>query len=244
MLLNRLRALLQFTTILPLGRTVDFSLFASHTYLYPLSGYVIGGLAGLTAFWIGIPEIRAAVALIAVLGITGANHFDGLLDLGDGLMAHGGKEGRIRALTDRQIGTGGFAAGCTVLLLTFAALSSLPEILWALVAAEVLAKFSMALLTAYGAPFHDGLHAYLYHRAKPWFPVAAGICCLPLVLLPLPYLPLSGAVLAALLIPFVLLVIADRLFGGVNGDVVGASGEITRAVVLCALVLIPASALF
>ncbi|HPM61386.1 MAG TPA: adenosylcobinamide-GDP ribazoletransferase, partial [Methanoregulaceae archaeon] len=66
----------------------------------------------------------------------------------------------------------------------------------------------------------------------------------PLALLPLAYLPLSGAVLAALLIPLLLLLISERLFGGVNGDVVGASGEITRAVVLCALALIPASALF
>ncbi len=101
----------------------------------------------------------------------------------------------------------------------------------------------MALLTAYGTPFHDGLHAYLYHRAKRWFPVLAGICCIPLVLLPLPYLTLSGAVLAALLIPLVLLFISEQLFGGVNGDVVGASGEITRAVVLCVLVIIPAGAL-
>ncbi|HQN89155.1 MAG TPA: adenosylcobinamide-GDP ribazoletransferase [Methanoregulaceae archaeon] len=244
MLLNRLRALLQFTTILPLGRTVDFSLFADHTYLYPLSGYVIGGLAGLAACWISIPEIRAAVALIAVLCITGANHFDGLLDLGDGLMAHGGREGRIRALTDRQIGTGGFAAGGTVLLLTFAALSSSPQVLWALIVGEVLAKFSMAFLTAYGTPFHDGLHALLHRQSKPWFPVAAGICCIPLALLPLPHLPLLGAAIAAVLIPLLLRSISQRQFGGVNGDVVGASGEITRAATLCALVIIPASALF
>jgi len=30
------------------------------------------------------------------------HHFDGLLDLGDGLMAHGEREKRIKALTDRQ----------------------------------------------------------------------------------------------------------------------------------------------
>jgi adenosylcobinamide-GDP ribazoletransferase len=70
------------------------------------------------------------------------------------------------------------------------------------------------------------------------------VFCLPLVLLPISFISLGGAVLTALLVPVVLLGISYRLFGGVNGDVVGASGEITRAVVLCALVLIPGSTLF
>ncbi|HEU17503.1 MAG TPA: adenosylcobinamide-GDP ribazoletransferase, partial [Methanolinea sp.] len=35
-----------------------------------------------------------------------------------------------------------------------------------------------------------------------------------------------------------LLYLARRLFGGVNGDVVGASNEITRAVILLVLTLV------
>jgi len=244
MLLNSLRALLQFTTILPLGDTADFPLFAKRSYLYPLAGYVTGGFAGLAAFWISEPAIRAAVAIAALLIITGANHFDGLLDFGDGLMAHGGREKRIRALTDRQIGTGGFVAGSSILLLTFAALSSSLHLIAVLIVAEVFAKFSMSFLTAYGTPFREGLHASLHCEAKPWFPVVAAVFCVPVVFLPVPFLPLFGAALAALLVPAILLMVSYRLFGGVNGDVVGASGEITRAVVLCALVLIPVSALF
>jgi adenosylcobinamide-GDP ribazoletransferase len=159
-------------------------------------------------------------------------------------MAHGGREGRVRALTDRQIGTGGFVAGVCVLLLTFTALSSSMQLLWSLIVAEVLAKFSMSLLTAYGTPFREGLHAVLYREAKPWFPVVAAVLCIPLLLLPVPSLPLLGAALAALLVPASLLLISNRLFGGVNGDVVGATGEITRTVVLCVLIIIPASTLF
>jgi len=244
MLLNSLRALLQFTTVLPLGATADFSLFAKRSYLYPLAGYVTGGLAGVASFWIDQPGIRAVVAIAALLIITGANHFDGLLDFGDGLMAHGERERRIRALTDRQIGAGGFAAGALILLLTFAALSASPHLLPFLIAAEVLAKFSMSFLTAYGTPFREGLHASLHREARPWFPLLAAVFCLPLVLFPISPIPLGGAVLTALLVPVILLGVSHRLFGGVNGDVVGASGEVTRAVVLCALVLIPGSTLF
>ncbi len=244
MLLNPLRALLQFTTIIPLGETTDFQHFAKRSYLYPVAGYVTGGLAGLAAFWINDPGIRAAVAIAAILFITGANHFDGLLDFGDGFMAHGGRERRIRALTDQQIGTGGFAAGSIVLLITFAALSSSKHILGALVIAEVLAKFSMSFLTAYGTPFREGLHASLHREARPWFPVIAAALCIPIVVFPVSSPQLLGAALAAFLVPAILLMVSNHLFGGVNGDVVGASGEITRTVVLCVLALIPASALF
>jgi adenosylcobinamide-GDP ribazoletransferase len=244
MLLNSLRALLQFTTILPLGATADFSLFAKRSYLYPVAGYVTGGLAGLASFWVSDPGIRAVVAITALLIITGANHFDGLLDFGDGLMAHGGRENRVRALTDRQIGTGGFAAGASVLLLTFAALSASPHLFPFLIAAEVFGKFSMSFLTAYGTPFREGLHASLHREARPWFPLLAAVFCLPLVLLPVSPLILGGAAFTALLVPVILLAVSYQLFGGINGDIVGASCEITRAIVLCALILIPGSTLF
>jgi adenosylcobinamide-GDP ribazoletransferase len=41
-----------------------------------------------------------------------------------------------------------------------------------------------------------------------------------------------------ILCPTVLLVVSEKLFGGINGDVVGAANEITRALVIVALVLV------
>jgi adenosylcobinamide-GDP ribazoletransferase len=38
--------------------------------------------------------------------------------------------------------------------------------------------------------------------------------------------------------PLILFLVSKRLFGGVNGDVVGASNEITRAFVILALAII------
>jgi len=104
--MSTLLALLQFTTILPLGKPQDFSLFARRSWLYPLAGYVIGGLAAIPVLFIADHTIAAAGAVALVLLISGAHHFDGLLDLGDGLMAHGDQEKRVRALTDRQVGAG------------------------------------------------------------------------------------------------------------------------------------------
>ncbi|MGB9175357.1 MAG: adenosylcobinamide-GDP ribazoletransferase, partial [Methanoregula sp.] len=102
--MSAILSLLQFATILPLGKPQDFEKFARNSWLYPLAGYVIGCLAAVPVIFIADHTIGAAVAVALVLLISGAHHFDGLLDLGDGLMAHGDQEKRVRALTDRQVG--------------------------------------------------------------------------------------------------------------------------------------------
>jgi adenosylcobinamide-GDP ribazoletransferase len=244
MLLKPLRALLQFTTIIPMGKTADFTSFARWSWLYPIAGYLIGALTAVGIFWIEKPLLAAAGAVSLLLLITGAHHFDGLLDLGDGLMVHGGQEKRRIALTDRQIGAGGVALGASTLLITFASLASLEKLWAAIIVAEVAAKFSMAFLTAYGTPFREGLHSVLHAGARSWFPVLSALLCVPLILLPVAPIRLAGAALVMLIVPAFILVLSNRLFGGVNGDVVGASNELTRALVLAAMVVIPVSALF
>lgn len=228
-------ALLQFCTRLPLGKSGDFDAFARHSYLYPAAGYVVGGITAAAVYFLPAGPVQAAAAIALIMLLTGANHFDGLLDFGDGLMAHGGREKRIAALTDRQVGAGGVAAGIAVTLLSFAGLLSTASIPAAVIVAEVAAKAAMAGLTALGKPFKEGIHAYLYSRAKPWFAPAALVLCIPLLLLPLPRIAIAAAFLAAFAAAAVLLVTAKTLFGGVNGDVVGACGEIARAVAICAI---------
>ncbi|MHB8052577.1 MAG: adenosylcobinamide-GDP ribazoletransferase [Methanoregula sp.] len=236
--MSSLLSLLQFTTILPLGKPQDIKEFARHSWLYPLAGYVIGCLAAVPVLFIADRTVAAAVAVALVLLISGAHHFDGLLDLGDGLMAHGDREKRVRALTDRQVGAGGVATGIVTTLLLFAGLSASATIAAAIIAGEVCAKFSMAYLTAFGEPFREGIHSYLHQEARPDFAVLAGILCLPLFLLPLAPVKIAGALVVMVLCPAVLLLLARRLFGGVNGDVAGASNEITRAMVVITLVLL------
>ena len=236
--MKALIALLQFTTILPLGRQQDLINFARHSYLYPCAGYIIGGLVALPVFFMADRAVTAAFAVALLLLITGAHHFDGLLDLGDGLMAHGDRERRISALTDRSIGAGGIAAGITVTLLLFGGLMASPALVYAIIIGEVCAKFSMAFLTGYGTPFREGIHSYLYQYSRPVFPFIAALLCIPLVLLPVSPSELAGSAVVMVACPLILFLVSKRLFGGVNGDVVGASNEITRACVILALAFI------
>jgi adenosylcobinamide-GDP ribazoletransferase len=236
--MKALISLLQFTTILPLGKSQDLANFARHSYLYPCAGYIIGGLVALPIYFIADRTIAAAGAVALFFLISGAHHFDGLLDLGDGMMAHGSREKRIGALTDRMVGAGGIAAGIAVTLLLFAGLLASSTVISAIIIGEVCAKFSMSFLTTYGTPFREGMHSYLHQYSQPAFPLIAALFCIPLVLLPVSLSKLAGAALVMVVCPVLLLIVSKRLFGGVNGDVVGASNEITRACVILTLALI------
>jgi adenosylcobinamide-GDP ribazoletransferase len=201
---------------------------------------VTGGLVAIAVFWIPVPAVAAAVAIALLLLLSGANHFDGLLDLGDGLMVHGDPERRIQAMTDRQTGAGGIAIAAAVLILTYAGLRSAPALAWPLLVGEVGAAFSMAFLTAYGNPVREGIHSFLHSFARPAFPLYAAVLCIPLVLLPVSRSGLAVAAVMMVTIPAVILFVARRLFGGVNGDVVGGCHEITRAVIIAVLVVMAA----
>jgi adenosylcobinamide-GDP ribazoletransferase len=236
--MNPIRALLQFTTVLPFGQPADFDAFARHSYLYPIAGYLIGGITAAAVFFIPYSSIAAAAAIALVLLLSGCNHFDGLVDLGDGLMAHGSREKRIRALTDRQVGAGGIAMALIVMLLTYAGLTGVTSIPVAILVAEVLAKTAMAILTAVGEPFREGMHSYLHGFTRRWFAPAAVALCMPLILLPAAPMGLALSFIAMLAVTGVMVVTGNRLFGGVNGDIVGASNELTRMAAILVLALI------
>ncbi|HXW98938.1 MAG TPA: adenosylcobinamide-GDP ribazoletransferase [Methanomicrobiales archaeon] len=235
MILEPVVALLQFETRLPLGKPADFSSFARHSWLYPLAGYVVGGIAAIAAYLAGArPLLAAAVALALALLVAGFHHLDGLLDFGDGLMAHGSREKRVGALTDRAIGAGGVGLGLAVTLLAFAALASVPTAWVAILAGEVLARLGTAWITVAGRPFREGIHATLHAAARPEHGIYALILALPLLLV-LPAAPLAVAGIVTAVSVAGLIALGDRLFGGVNGDIAGAAHEIVRALVIVSL---------
>jgi adenosylcobinamide-GDP ribazoletransferase len=130
------------------------------------------------------------------------------------------------------------AAGIAITLLLFAGLHAATSIAAAIIIGEVCAKFSMVFLTVFGKPFHEGIHSYLHGFSRPYFPFLSALLCLPLFLLPVDPLKIAGAFLVMILCPAILLFIAKRVFGGVNGDVAGASNEICRACVVLAIVIL------
>ena len=82
---------------------------ARNMWAFPLIGAFLGLLAGLFG-WVAyhfLPAIVAGALVLAVLlWMTGLHHMDGLLDFGDGVMAHGTSERKIEVMHDRFTGAG------------------------------------------------------------------------------------------------------------------------------------------
>jgi adenosylcobinamide-GDP ribazoletransferase len=239
-----LKALLSFFTVLPVrGASIDEA--AREAYLLPLVG-VVTGLPGafllLTAVFIP-PGVVSTLALGAVLVAAGLHHADGVLDVGDALMVRGSAQRRRAVLKDTRVGIGGigalfllYAPGVAALI----ALSTTSPIraALALLAGELAARSAMVLTLAYGEPAEAGSSTVPFVRALSG-PRHASAVALAL-LAPLPFLfPISSlapiAVLAAPLVALLSLRVSRSAFDGIGGDVVGASGELCRTVVLVAI---------
>jgi adenosylcobinamide-GDP ribazoletransferase len=233
--LTALRGAVGFLTRLPVGRDEQaWDAFRRRTYVLPLAGYPIGLLAGLP-FLAAVPAPTAAALYVAAMYlVTGLNHADGLADVGDAAVVHGGPGERRAAMTDTAVGVGAVLAvgvGLLGLALAAVALAGLPPraAIGLAVAAEVGAKLSMATLAGFGQPSHDGLGAQLL-GATPADVAISAVVATPAVLLAWPSPAAPVAVGAGPAVAVGLRRWARTNLGGVSGDVFGASNELARVV--------------
>jgi adenosylcobinamide-GDP ribazoletransferase len=235
------RPLLSFFTALPVGDAA-LQAAARRVHLLPLVG-LFTAAPGATLILLGYaapPGVVATLALGAVLLAAGLHHTDGVLDVGDALMVRGTPQRRLAVLKDTRVGVGGLAALFVVYAPTLAALVALADdsparAALALIAAEISARSAMLLALALGKPAEANSSSIPFVRSLtgPRRLVGASLALLtPLLCL----LPLGGlAPLGALSVPVTALValyVARRSFGGIGGDVVGATGEVARAALL------------
>jgi adenosylcobinamide-GDP ribazoletransferase len=242
------RALLAFFTVLPNAATGScLEDAARKAYLLPLVGLVTGlpGAAFLLLASVMPAGVAATLALGASLLAAGLHHTDGVLDVGDALMAHGSPEKRREVLKDARVGVGALGALFVVYAPPLAALTALAEAsptaaAVALLAGEVAARSSMLLLLVFGRPADARSSSAYFVRSLKARNRRGAAFALALVLPLLFALPLGpvGFLLAALAAPATALFAlawAEKVFGGISGDVAGATGELARAVLLVAL---------
>ena len=250
-MLKQLRNLLSFLTILPFRMDEDLlSDCARFMFLFPLIGALIGLLAGLfgwVASYFFVPSlVVGALVLGVLLLLTGLHHTDGLLDFGDGVMAHGSPERKIEVMHDKLTGAGGLTLGMMTLLVSALAFAELRMsiIVQSVIVVEVAAKVSMVVGAWAGKAVHQGMASSFLeamHGGKGSARLVAALAIAFGIAGPLMWftgLGLSGfvVVLSAVLAGLVMVAIAHRNFKGVTGDVLGATNEIARMVSVVVLV--------
>jgi adenosylcobinamide-GDP ribazoletransferase len=256
------RDLLSFLTIIPVGGKEDFIFTtAENVWLFPLMGGFIGLLAGLyfvgssiiVVFLLGLANriialptgvlatlLPAGMTIAFLSVITGLQHFDGLIDLGNAV--------GLRNVHDRKMvahaWTVTYSGAVLALIVEFAAFVGLFFInplfaFGAIITAEVAAKLSMVTIVWVGKPSHKGLGSIFLAKAKKNLNAVAYLIAVLVVFL---YFALTsnlffglvavGIVLVSIPVAFVMKRVSDGVFGGVSGDMIGATNEVARAVTL------------
>jgi adenosylcobinamide-GDP ribazoletransferase len=219
---------------------------ARFMFIFPLIGAFIGLLAGVFG-WVAyqfLPGIVVGALVLAILlWITGLHHTDGLLDFGDGVMAHGTFEHKIEVMHDQLTGAGGLALGMMTLLISALAIGQLNRgiIVQGIIVVEVSAKLSMVVMAWAGKSVHQGMNSTFLtfmHGGKGSARLVVALVISFAIALPL--LRLAGVIviLAGIMTSLVMVAVAHKNFNGVTGDVFGATNELTRMVSVIALLAV------
>lgn len=231
-MLKEIGSVFSFLTIIPSNNS-SLETVAKYMYLFPLVGIAIGLVIGGIGFGLSLfldPLIVSLLVVASLAIITGIHHTDGLADFADGLMAKGTKEKKLQAMKDISTGSSGIVAVVLYLVGTVIAFSQTSgfELFYAILLSEVLAKFSMVLQASLGKSAAVGSNTPFVQimKDKKRLFVAAAITIVPLVVLG----GSTGLVVfgVGIAITLFILAISTRSFGGITGDVLGATNELTR----------------
>lgn len=253
---NVLKTQLSMFSIIPIDSTQeDVEKFCSKFWTIPLFGLVFGLILGfifLISTYLFSMGPAAVITILMGHVLNRFLHFDGLMDFGDGMVAHGDREKKTRALKDSNVGAGGVGIGILIAFLTIAALSTCAGVggrsnYWQLaviffpIAAEIMAKNSLYITAAYGKAAGSGLGNMFVNSANT-NDVLKSVLISAVIVIPLAIIMLTGpffSIVESLLVGvFMLLIsmiagfsvcnVAMKSFGYVNGDVLGASNELGK----------------
>ena len=252
--LRSIGGLLTFSTILPLNIYTTIDEMARLTWLWPVLNGLIGLIATIIAFILAKfihfdPILIAAIVYGFLLLINGFNHFDGLMDFGDGVMVHGSPEKKLSIMKDPMTGVGGIATGFIAGTITIAAYTSLINYSYAvgfnllllIIVAEIAAKISLTTCCICSQASEEGIGKYFikYMNLKNYV-VGLIICFIlsvALSLVPGIHIGLLGIIGGAFGGALTAL-IAKKHLKIANGDVLGTSNELGRLFSLLAMLVL------
>ena len=228
-----IKSVVSFLTIIP-SKNSDLDTVAKNMYLFPIAGAIIGLIIGVAGFGLSSiiqqPLITGLLLTGSLMIITGIHHTDALCDFADGMMVKGTKEKKLQAMRDPAVGSAGVVTIVLYVAGMILAISMMKGfvLLEAIVLSELLAKFSMVQQANRGQSAWQGLSSPFTQSMKDHkkLAVAAGLAIIPT----LAFGGTAGiyAVIVSIGMTFLLLSVSNKSFGGVSGDVFGASNELVR----------------
>jgi adenosylcobinamide-GDP ribazoletransferase len=232
---NKISSALSFLTIIP-TKSYNIIYIAQNMYLFPLTGLIIGlAVGGLSFFLFSFVEgfLLGFLITATIVGITGLHHSDALSDLADGLMAKGSIEAKHKVMSDPRNGTAGTVVLIFYIIGMIILVSYIDEktkLLSVIIIAEVLSKYSMVLQCYLGKSAWKGMNTIFIKEMKnnKKFLVSNVILIASITTFGFNFYYTIASVITMVSVSITLLLIANRSFGGISGDTIGAANEISR----------------
>ena len=229
---------IRFLTVIPVpgGEKSSLEELGRSTIFFPVVGLIIGIiLAGFNWFLSKFLPVSVTSALLvaAMAIITGGLHLDGLTDTCDGVFVRRSPEERLRIMDDSRVGAFGVIGAILIILIKYAALSSLPGVVVSrtLIVSPVISRFLMVwTILFYPCARGEGLGWMFKQGTKPLGFIIALILTLAMVFFVTGFYGLAIVAVTWIIISFVAMFFKSRL-GGLNGDTYGAVNEIAEALV-------------
>ncbi len=201
-----------------------------------------------------------AIAVLAIAWIGSKFiHFDGLVDFGDGMIVSGTQEDHVRALKDTLVGAGGVGVALCVVLFSFSLYSMVGLYLICLAPiVEILVKNSMVVAAAFGKA-GNGMAGRQVSMTGTRSAMESTVISLVLIMIlslvtvailnttmvPMLSVKIGKVVLGSILglvmsliAGYLMATKANKVFGMVNGDILGATNEISRPLIMIVMTMI------
>ncbi|MBQ8372897.1 MAG: adenosylcobinamide-GDP ribazoletransferase [Candidatus Methanomethylophilaceae archaeon] len=209
---------------------------------------------------IGSGLLNAAAVLLTVYAGSKFIHFDGLTDFGDGMIVSGKREDHVRALKDTLVGAGGIGVALAVTITTVAvySLGGYTALLIAAPLTEVLVKNAMVVAAAFGKPGNGmaGRQVAMTTMGSAVKAIVVSIVCGAVMIVLASFasdlswnvdlseqmcsgvLMLIVGLIVSWIVGYAMASVANRNFGMVNGDILGATNEICRPAVMFVMLIV------
>lgn len=227
-----MKDLISFFTQIPVHGRIEKAV--EQIWMLPLLA-LLTSLPSAAILYLDLP-LKNVLAIIALYAMTGLIHLDGLADFSDGIMAKGTRNDKIKAMKDINTGIAGLTSVLFIILLQTESLRFIP--FYSILVAELNSKFSMLLIISTGKPVEKGIGEFFitsFKRGQTF----SGSALFSLIFIIVIFLDMTNLYsLPALCTSFVVRWLSTRNFGGLTGDCIGATAEITRTATLLILVVI------
>ncbi|MHC1568889.1 MAG: adenosylcobinamide-GDP ribazoletransferase [Candidatus Syntropharchaeia archaeon] len=243
-LIRGIRDNISFFTILP-AKSVDLENAAKNAHLLPFISLIIASISYIFAFFAFyfLPSLVAGfLTLFFILFLTGFHHIDGLCDFADGMMTTGDSKRKRKAMRDLNTGTGGIITGIFFIAICGVCIAEIGNFLFVgILLCDLSNKLGILSISTISRPSYPGMGGiYIKNVDEKAFLIGLGImivfCIISGYLTDPSKIPLFlGSIFVSIPVSFYLRHVAERSFGGVSGDVIGACGEISRLLTLIVL---------